>query len=344
MSPLTDLLRSLAPLPFRDFMAAALYHPEHGYYASGRAAIGRAGDFITNASVGALFGRLVARQFFEMWKVLGAPAGWTIVEQGAHRGEFARDALDGLREFAPECFAATHYVIVEPAEALRASQIRALHDLPVAWRASVAELDRFTGVHFSNELLDALPVHLAARRDAGWIERYVEWNGERFVFSDGPLSDSRLVAHLAAFEDAPVGFVTEVNLDGLDWIGALAAKMERGFVLAIDYGYTRAEMLARHAGTLSAYAGHAREPDPLARPGAIDLTAHVEFTSLIEHAERAGFRVRSIGDQQRFMVASSRLHFAETPPTEAELRAFKMLMHPALMGAAFKVLWLEKGL
>ena len=345
MNPLAIELRARiaqrGPIPFREFMEAALYHPEHGYYSSGRARIGRRGDFITNVSVGALFGRLLARQFAEMWEQLGSPAQWTIVEQGAHRGEFARDALEGMREFAPRAFEAATYEIVEPVEILRAAQTSALAGLPVEWVSSLENLEPFTGVHFSNELLDAFPVHLVARRGAQWIERYVDCAGDVFVFADGPLSDSRLAPHLAAME-VPDGFVTEVNLAALDWIDTLAAKIERGFVLAIDYGYPREQFLERRAGTLSAYAAHQREPDPLARPGEIDLTAHVEFTSLIERAERDGFRLHSFTDQHRFIVKASRLHFTTESPPPAELRAFKTLMHPVLLGNAFKVLRLAK--
>lgn len=341
-SELRDRISKSGPISFREFMAAALYDPRHGYYSSGRAAIGRRGDFFTNVSVGALFGRLIARQFVEMWERLGSPAEWTIVEQGAHRGEFAKDALGGLKEFAPACFAATRYRIVEPADALRSEQQTALAGFPVAWHSQIEELAPFTGVHFSNELIDAFPVHLVARRDGRWVERHVGVSETGFVFTDGALTDARLARHLSAF-DAPEGFTTEVNLAALDWLTLLATKIQRGYVLAIDYGYPREQFLEREAGTLSAYAAHQREPDPLARPGEIDLTAHVEFTSLIEHAERLGFRTHGFTDQQRFIVGASRLHFTDAAPPAAEIRAFKTLMHPALLGAAFKVVCFEKG-
>jgi SAM-dependent MidA family methyltransferase len=329
-------------MSFHDFMAAALYHPEHGYYACGRSRIGRRGDFLTNVSVGSLFGRLLARQFAEMWDRLGSPRRWTIAEEGAHDGQFAADALKGLREFAPDCFAATRYVIVEPLPYLRAAQLRTLDGLKVQWCANLAELEPFTGVHFSNELLDSFPVHLVARADDGWVERHVSVRGESFTFTDGPLSDPRLANHLATI-DAPKGFVTEVNIRAHDWLNRLAEKLKRGYVVLIDYGYSRAEYFERFAGTLSAYAGHQRETDPLARPGEIDLTAHVEFSSLIAHATRAGFRVHGFTDQQRFIVGASRLHFRGSGTAANELRAFKTLMHPDFLGAAFKVLCLEQG-
>jgi len=346
MTPLSSLLREAiadrGPISFHDFMATALYHPEHGYYASGRARIGRRGDFFTNVSVGSLFGRLLARQFAEMWERLGAPARWTIVEEGAHCGQFAADALEALREFAPACFEATCYVIVEPFPILRNAQMHALYDLQMQWCDSLAELEPFTGVHFSNELLDSFPVHLVAGTDEGWVERHVTVRGESFVFTEGPLTDPRLANHLASIE-APTGFVTEVNLRALDWLSELSGKLERGYVLLIDYGYSREEYFERFAGTLSAYAGHQREPDPLARPGEIDLTAHVEFSSLIEQALRVGFRVHGFTNQQRFMVGVSRPHFSRSAASANDLRAFKTLMHPDFLGTAFKVLCLEKG-
>ena len=121
-NPLAELLRSeiarRGPISFREFMAQALYHPVHGYYGSGRARIGRGGDFFTNVSVGSLFGTLLARQFAEMWQRLEAPGAFAIVEQGGHHGEFAADALEALRGFAPECFAAATYWLVEPVAAI----------------------------------------------------------------------------------------------------------------------------------------------------------------------------------------------------------------------------------
>ena len=345
MSPLAIELRARiaqrGPIPFREFMEAALYHPQYGYYSSGRATIGRRGDFFTNVSVGPLFGRLLARKFVEVWERLGSPPEWTIVEQGAHRGEFARDALGGLREFAPEAFAAVKYVIVEPLDALRDAQKSALDGLPVTWVSSLEKLAPFTGVHFSNELLDAFPVHLVTSHDGQWMERHVEQAGEGFALVDGPLSSPRLAMHLAAFA-APDGFVTEVNLAAFDWLSALSEKLVRGSVLAIDYGYTREQYLERHAGTLSAYAAHQREPNPLARPGEIDLTSHVEFTSLLEHAGHLGFRLHTFTDQHRFMVGLGALHFTSEPAPPADIRAFKTLMHPGLLGQAFKALILEK--
>src|SRR5258708_4766189 len=114
------------PISFRDFMARVLYDPEHGYYGAGKARVGRGGDFFTNVSVGPLFGRLLARQFVEMWRRLGEPGDFVLVEQGAHRGDCAGDVLTALREFEPACFEATTLWLVEPLAALQQAQPQTL--------------------------------------------------------------------------------------------------------------------------------------------------------------------------------------------------------------------------
>jgi SAM-dependent MidA family methyltransferase len=339
------------PVTFRRFMELALYHPEHGYYASGRAAIGRRGDFFTNVSVGPLFGKLLAAQFAEMWERLGKPREFTVVEQGAHDGAFARDALAAARADAPEFFEAVRYAIVEPFRILRERQELTLAEFAQAGRirhaASLAELDPFCGVHFSNELLDAMPVHLIIFRDGAWRERYVCVSNGGFAFTDGALSTDALRDRVEQISPPAIeGYQTEVNRDVLHWIDALAAKLARGYVLAIDYGWPRADFYdaARKSGTLACCSSHRRSRDPLANAGASDITAHVEFTSLVERAEARGFALAGFTDQHRFMIGLGRRAFPDgTAMPAKELRAFKTLMHPEMLGASFKVLALQKG-
>ncbi len=346
---LHDRIARDGPMPFRDFMDAALYHPEHGYYASGRAGIGRDGDFFTSVSVGPLFGTLLARQFAEMWERLGEPPEFTIVEQGAHRGDFARDVLTALRANAPACFAATRYHLIEPSAALLAAQAQTLGEFTAHWFPTLDALPAFTGVHFSNELLDAFPIHAVAWDGETWRETHVALDGERFVFTDLPITSAPLHAALAKLPPVPIGYRSEINLAALTWIDALAAKVTHGFALVIDYGFSRAHYYRpdRTTGTLTGYAEHRRVADLLAAPGEIDLTAHVDFTALAERALAAGLRVAGFTDQHHFIVALGSLHFPETIPDKAasqrELRAFKTLMHPQMMGRSFQVLALEKA-
>jgi SAM-dependent MidA family methyltransferase len=340
------------PISFRDFMARALYDPNHGYYGSGRARVGRSGDFFTNVSVGPLFGRLLARQFGEMWQRLGAPADFVVVEQGANSGDFAADVLGALRGFDPACFAATRVWLVEPLVKLREIQSERLRDFgsKVHWADALASLPSFHGVHFSNELLDAFPVHRVCWRGDRWVERRVDLQEGRFVFVDAELSSQELIAHLRHLPAVPAGYETEVNLAIAPWLAGVASKLQAGYILAIDYGYPRAEYYRpeRASGTLSAYAAHQREPDPLQRPGEIDLTAHVDFTTLAEAAGPLGLHLAGFTDQHHFMVGLSRLHFSDdyamTAAGQRELRAFKTLMHPGLMGQSFHAICLAKGM
>ena len=196
-------------------MQQALYHPQHGYYASGRCAIGRAGDYFTNVSVGPVFGHLLAAQFLEIWEQLKKTDDFIIVEQGAHDGQFARDVLEFVQKRAPEFFAALRYRIVEPFPCLRERQRRTLEVFhhKVEWREA---LQTFAGVHFSNELLDAMPVRLIT----DGRERLVGLDGDKFVFVERPL-------HKAVFNQAAIG-----------WIDEIATNLQRGYVIAVDYGYS----------------------------------------------------------------------------------------------------------
>ena len=200
---LTDLIRQTirqtGPVSFAWFMEQALYHPELGYYSSGRCAIGRRGDYFTNVSVGPLFGRILAAQFAEMWESLGRPEDFVIVEQGAHQGDFARDVLEAVRERSPDLFSALRYRIIEPFPILRERQEEKLRDFngKITWQKSLADLEPFCGVHFSNELLDAMPVHLISKvAEADWNERRVTESGDGFDFVTAPIIDPELRGQL----------------------------------------------------------------------------------------------------------------------------------------------------
>lgn len=343
--PHFDTLFAQGPVPFRRFMEWALYDPDHGYYAANRAAIGRKGDFITSVSVGPLFGRLLGLQFRQMWELLGKPEVFTIVEQGANNGDFARDVLASLND---EAFAnAVRYVIVEPFAHNRARQAEALAPWPhVRWVETPEALPAFTGVHFSNELLDAFPIHSLKYENGQWRERYVTPN---LQWSTGPLTDSALhevLPHLPAME----GYETEVNLEASRWLEHILGKLERGYVLVADYGFSRHDYYLpdRRTGTLTGYSAHRRSDNVLEAPGERDITAHIEFTTLAERAEALGGAVAGFTDQHHFMVGLGREAFPDitaplTPEEQRERRAFASLMHPALMGRGFQYFAVAKN-
>jgi SAM-dependent MidA family methyltransferase len=355
---LIDIIRAeiqkRGPRSFAWFMEQALYHPEHGYYSSGRCAIGRRGDYFTNVSVGPLFGQLLAAQFAEIWERLGKTDNFVIVEQGAHHGDFVRDVLESVRKRWPDFFAALRYRIIEPFPVLKDRQSLTLAEFgdKIEWRASIDALEPFTGVHFSNELLDSMPVHLIVSgetkpRSTAWREKFVTLNDAVFAFVDQPIGDRKLRKRFKELPARPAGFQTEINLAAIDWIENISCKLGRGYVLAIDYGHPREEFYApqQSAGTLQVRAQHRLLPSPFDDVGCADITAHVEWTSIAERAEACGLRVAGFTDQHHFITGI----LSELPRDEVQQnvdgkakRALQTLLHPEMLGRSFQVLALEK--
>jgi SAM-dependent MidA family methyltransferase len=337
-----EKIRQDGPATFARFMEQALYHPQFGYYSSGQCRIGRRGDYFTNVSVGPLFGRMLAAQFTEMWEIMGRPDDFTIVEQGAHHGEFAHDVLAAMREFP----ATLRYCIIEPFPILQARQEETLTEFrdKVTWTKSLTDLEPFSGVHFSNELIDSMPVHLIARdADGEWQEKFVADSGSNFVFITKPIADPQLHAALEKIpRNQDAACETEVNVAAWDWIQAIARKLQRGFVLAVDYGYPRAEFYAaeRTAGTLQSFARHHTISSPLHDVGHVDITAHVEWTTIAERAEASGLKLIGFTDQHHFMTGLLARH----TPAESDRRALQTLLHPEFLGTRFQYLGLSKNI
>jgi SAM-dependent MidA family methyltransferase len=336
-----ETIRRDGPVRFDWFMEQALYHPELGYYSTGQCQIGRRGDYFTSVSVGPVFGRMLATQFAEMWEIMGRPGDFTIVEQGAHHGEFAHDVLTGMREFP----ATLRYRIIEPFPILRARQEETLAEFSekVTWTKSVADLGQFSGVHFSNELIDSMPVRLIAREPQGeWQEKFVVDVDSNFTFITKPIADPQLRAALekiSRIENA--AYETEVNLVAPNWIQSVAQKLQQGFVLAADYGYSRPEFYApqRTTGTLQSFARHRTISSPLNDVGRIDITAHVEWTAVAECGEDSGLNLIGFTDQHHFMTGL----LARYTPAESERRALQTLLHPEFLGTRFQYLGFSKN-
>jgi SAM-dependent MidA family methyltransferase len=357
-TPLAALLaariRERGPIPFAEYMRECLYHPAHGYYSRPEAR--RFADYYTSVDVHPVFGRLLARQFAEMWEVLGRPAPFTLVEAGAGVGRLAGHILDFATRALPEFYGAMHYVAVEQSAVRRAAQagVFAAH----AGRAeSAAQLpDKVeAGCIFSNELLDALPVHRVVFERGNLREIYVGLNGERFAEQTGPLSTSALAEYFASQGIALVeGQQAEASLSACGWIEEAGHRLERGFLLTIDYGHAARELYnERHLrGTLLAYYGHRASEEFYVAAGEQDLTAHVNFTALDLAGRAAGLERAGLVSQSRFLMALGRANdFAdlydegqsETERVRARL-LLKNLIHPEGMGETFQVFIQHKGI
>ncbi|MBA3882157.1 MAG: SAM-dependent methyltransferase [Chthoniobacterales bacterium] len=332
-------------------MEQALYHPEGGYYSSGRAITGRGGDYFTNVSVGPLFGRLMTAQFAEIWALLGSPAEFTLVEQGASDGQFACDVFTAAARQHPAFYAALRYTIVEPFAALRLRQKETLSDFAhqMLWSDSLDLLEPFCGVHFSNELLDALPVHVVRWNGTEWTERHVGEAKGAFAFVDLPISDSTLEQHLGRLPKTFVsGYETEINLAAMAWTEAVARKLQKGYVIAVDYGFVRDEFheASRRTGTLQCRARHQLIDSPLTHIGEADITAHVEWTSIVERAESAGLDLTGFTDQHHFitglLAGAAATELSESTDSKTA-RQLQTLLHPGFLGMKFQFLVLGKN-
>jgi SAM-dependent MidA family methyltransferase len=332
------------PISFARFMHLALYHMDYGYYSSGRCAIGRKGDYFTNVSVGPLFGQLLGAQFVEIWDSLGKINNFVIVEQGAHDGQFARDVFEYAQDRAPQFFEALRYRIVEPFRVLqqRQSQTLELFRKKIDWSES---LQPFVGVHFSNELLDAMPVRLIS----GNVEKLVDLKNDTFVFVERPISQQ------ATFQPRAQG--DAFNQAALDWLDDVTAKLQRGYVVAIDYGRLEDEF----QGDVQVRAQHRNLDSPFEQIGHADITMPVKWSTIIERAQANGLRVAGFTDQHHFLTGiistwpdllqarsgNSTVSRRRVQPAAADRktkRALQTLLHPEMLGRAFQVIALEKNL
>jgi len=353
---LAGRIRATGPISFAEFMLECLYHPAHGYYS--RATAARFGDYYTSVDVHPIFGRLLARQFVEMWRLLGSPRTFLVAESGAGVGRLAGHILDFTARTLPEFYAALSYVAVERSASRRAEHAARLAEHAAAGRvSSVDELPRAipAGCIFSNELLDALPVHRVILENGALWEIYVGIEDERLTEVRGEPSTPALERY---FQEQGItleeGQHAEVCFEACDWIENAGRALERGFVLTIDYGHEARALYDEHhnRGTLLAYRNHCVTENLLDAPGEQDLTAHVNFTALDLWGRRAGLVRTGLVTQSQFLVALGRENeFAdlyEPGQTEMEkLRArllLKNLIHPEGLGEKFQVFIQHKGI
>jgi SAM-dependent MidA family methyltransferase len=342
-------IRAHGPMRFDRFMEMALYHPEFGYYAKsgGPSQIGRSGDFYTSVSAGPLFGRLLARQFLQMWQVLGKPNPFWIIEQGAHDGQLACDVLDWCRTETPDFFQVVRYGIVQSSGALSMQQKCAPESAIIShitWFEDLSDLagENPLGVFFSNELVDAFPVRSVTYRSGKWLEQHVAIDEENLRWVDLPIRDFEVNDAVDSLRLPEIErYTTEINLRAREWIGDVAHALRRGYVLTIDYGHPASKYYAPHrtGGTLTAYVKHHPIDDVLAEPGMRDITAHVDFTALVKAGEQSGLKTVGFLDQQHFLmgIAHGELSGAAGPRIgiQESQGAWNTLTHPEHLGADF---------
>ncbi|MDD2500323.1 MAG: SAM-dependent methyltransferase [Geobacter sp.] len=355
---IADRIRATGRMTFADYMAACLYEPGLGYYTSPGRKVGTEGDFYTSITVHATFGRVIAREIVAMWRSMDCPTDFTLVEAGAGHGRLACDIMDFLAEQQPDCYAATKLVLVEQEPSLAEAQasLLARHAAKLSW-LSPAELPgfRFSGVLYSNELLDAMPVHRVLMTPQGLKEIYVTLDGDQLQdLADAP-STPALDEYLERF-GIPLhpGQEAEVSLAGLAWFENVAECLQHGFILTIDYGWAKAELYSpqRNLGTLLCYYKHTVEDNPYQRLGQQDITTHINFSALIERGEELGLKPIWFGEQSRFLLAAGVIEeleaieasdLPEKDKLKLRLTIKRLIMPEGGMGNTFRVLVQSKG-
>jgi SAM-dependent MidA family methyltransferase len=360
-------IRELGPIPFSRYMEICLYDLDLGYYSRNVEQFGKAGDFYTSSDVHAVFGRLMARQFEEMWRLLGSPGQIEVLELGPGRGLFAQDVLDWSEKKFAEFFGALHYSLAEQSPALR-SRLQATLDkrfrsgkasLPQQLKQTASAvpngivIDRALApdvplIVFANEFFDALPVNIVG--PLGEL-RISEKEG-RLLETWSPASAEKL-EFLDRYSVRPeAGERLETPLIAQSYMQEIAARVKRGFFVAIDYGYTRQEQLAgRHRGTITAYRQHSISASLYEAPGEQDITAHVNFTALTAAAQENGMHVQPLLTQSQFLLGiGEETQFADAfeecrlPQERAKVGLqLKHLVTPTGMGETFHVLVGSKG-
>ncbi len=309
-------------ITFADYMNWVLYHLEYGYYTVNHPQFGTQGDFVTSPYLGSDFGEMLAEQFFQMWEILDRPNPFTLVEMGAGQGILARDILLYLQKKYPEFYLKLNYIIIEKSPILQQQQQKQFkNELDFNPSIQWCDLDNFPneairGCFFSNELVDAFPVHQVIVQNRQLQEIYVILDSQtstevKFKETLGELSTSKITDYFKLIEidlcspAYPEGYRTEVNLAALDWIKTLSSKLNQGFILTIDYGYPaqRYYLPSRREGTLQCYYQHRHHNDPYLNIGRQDITAHVNFTALQLYGENWGINSVGFTQQALFLMA-----------------------------------------
>ena len=339
---------------FAQFMDAALYTPGLGYYSGGAKKFGLSGDFVTAPEISPLFAKTIARQALQVLSSLKTQNKQAdILELGAGTGRLAKDLLLELSKLEQ---LPTRYMILEVSAHLREVQQATLKAaLPddlmkrVVWLDALPE--RFDGLIFANEVLDALPVHIVKKTLAGVLEMGVVSAQEGLAWQAKPATLAGLNSFFET-TDLTDGYTTEVCLAASGLVASLAGVLQSGMLLMIDYGFSRAEYYhpQRNQGTLMCHYRHRSHGDPLVYLGLQDITAHVDFTRVAEAGVVNGLELVGFVTQAQFLINAGITELLQSvPATDSAsylplVASAQKLLSPAEMGDLFKVIAFEKNL
>ena len=353
------------PLTFARFMEVALYDEGHGYYMTpvieqdhpSKERIGWNGDFYTTPELSPILAKTLVRQVLEIDAQLGLPAPFTFMEMGGGNGTFAADFLRHCQAIAPDFLNRLRYSLIERSpylQSLQAAHIQKIMgtrtESHVRWVSSVDQLDTdsVTGVMFSNELVDAFPVHRVRLDNQHLQEVYVDYKDGKFVERTGPLSSPKLDEYIHQHGvHLGEGQTSELHLPAEQWMGQVAKVLRRGIVITVDYGHTGSDYYAaeRNNGTFLCYYRHAISTNPYHRVGEQDMTAHVNFSALATVGEERGLLPMGFTNLANWLMGLGVEEMVgDQDPESKEIQALSQLLRPHGMGTTFKVLVQQNGI
>jgi SAM-dependent MidA family methyltransferase len=352
---LRERIKRDGPITFREWMQVALYDEVAGYYRSRQQIWGREGDYRTSPERSDLFAATFARYFAGLYEQLGKPRSFALVEIGGGAGHFAFGVLQTLQIYFPQVFAATRYVFDEiSVSAQKATQQRLQQFADRVEFASLDDVEINPGIVFSNELVDAFPVHRVTFSDEKLGEFYVTLDvAGQFAWKVGPPSTDQLAEYLRRHDiSLREGQAAEVNLETEVWLAKVAAKLRHGYLITVDYGAEVAELYAspeREQGTLRAFQRHVFVQNLLADPGNTDLTSTINWTAVRTAGAALGLETVSFSRQDKFLLSAGLLEQLElqstnlSEPEKIRLStAAREMILPNGMAASFQVLVQKK--
>jgi SAM-dependent MidA family methyltransferase len=336
-------------ISYAEFIETALYHPEHGYYMRDQQKIGKGGDFITTSNVSDVFGTILAKWFLN--QVVEQKITPAICEIGAGNGRFAKAFLDAWHKNTD---ISLDYLIVDSSPFHRKLQRELLSNYQTIQQYNhVAELKEFNGLVLSNELFDALPVHVIEKANDQLMEIMIGWNGNEFFEQSVPLTNINVRAFINEYQLTLVNDQRiEVPVQMEKMLIDINDMLENGLMVTIDYGYTNEEWAnpARRSGSLRGYFKHQMMNNILEHPGEMDITHHIHFDPFITIGDRLGLKTILKLRQDEFLVAAGILkeledNYDPNPFSERSKRnrAIKNLVMPG-MSSYFHVIIQQKGI
>ncbi len=353
------------PLTFARFMEQTLYNKEYGYYMtqavepdqSSRERIGWEGDFFTAPELSPILAKTLVRQVLEIDAQLGHPSPFTCVEMGGGNGTFAADFLQQCRQIAPDFLSRLCYSLVERSPSLQSLQQSRIREAmgnhgerQLSWVSAVEHLDAdsVVGMMFSNELVDAFPVHRVALHNDHLQEIFVDYAEGQFVERLGPLSSPRLEEYVHRHHVVlQEGQASELHVAAEQWVSQVARVLRKGVVITIDYGHTGSDYYAadRKDGTLICYYQHAISTNPYTRVGEQDMTAHVNFSALAKAGKECGLFPVGFTTLANWLMGLGVGEIVDGQDSEShDVHALSELLRPHGMGTTFKVLVQTKGI